>query len=140
MDRKAHLTSFSLTIYSLMLPPLESRLLQHSCPSPFAAYASYTVGGAASSMRLCARSRGIGWSASHLNNVAMSFALPCIFSFDAGNLRTKLGFVLSAFRCAGLVISWLMVTEMRHCSRLFDMQLATRKSKHWMLDAGPGQV
>lgn len=106
--------------------------------------ASYAVGGEASSLRLRARSQGIGWFTNSLGNGAMSLALPYIFNPDAGNLRAKLGFILSAFCLVGLAISWLMVPEMRHRSnaeidRMFDIRLPTRKFKTWMPEHVVGQ-
>lgn len=65
----------------------------------------------------------------------MSLALPFIFNPDAGNLRAKLGFVLSAFCLVGFAIAWLIVPELQHASnadidRMFDMRTPTRKFKN----------
>lgn len=105
---------------------------------------SYAVGGEVSSLRLRARSQGIGWFTNSLGNGAMSLALPYIFNPDSGNLKAKLGFVMSAFCLVGFAISWLMVPEMRHRSnvdidQMFNARLPTRKFRTWAANGFAGE-
>lgn len=99
--------------------------------------ASYAVGGEVSSVCLRARSQGIGWFTNSLGNGAISLALPYMFNPDAGNLRARLGFVLSGFCLVGLAVTWLVVPEMRHRSdaeidRMFAIELPARRFKDYI--------
>jgi len=100
--------------------------------------ASYAVAGETSSLRLRARSQGIGWLFHSLALGAMAIVLPYIFNPDAGDLGAKTGFVYAGLCLLGTGLAWWLVPEMRGRSnvdidRMFNLGLKTRDFKTWGL-------
>ena len=98
--------------------------------------ASYAVAAETSSLRLRARSQGVGVLVSQLTNVAFQLFLPYVYNVDAGNLRGMTGFVLAGFCGVGTIICWFHIPEMKGRSaaeidEMFESRLATRSFKKY---------
>lgn len=97
---------------------------------------SYVVGAESSSLRLRAKTQGIGWFVSGAYSMAMGFTLPYIYNTDAANLGAKTGFVMMGFAAFGTIVTWFLVPEMKDRSqeeldRMFDLGLSARQFSKW---------
>ncbi|KAJ4355805.1 uncharacterized protein N0V89_003826 [Didymosphaeria variabile] len=93
--------------------------------------ASFAVAAETSSLQLRAKTQGMGWAVNAFSVAASGIALPYIFNPDAGNLRGKVGFTYVATCVLGVLISWLLVPEMKgrtvaEIDRMFELGLGTR--------------
>ncbi|PYH75093.1 MFS general substrate transporter [Aspergillus vadensis CBS 113365] len=98
--------------------------------------ASYAVGGESSSLRLRAKSQGLGWFVSGLSSVVFNLILPYIFSPDQGALRDKTGFVCAGFSAIALVEVWLYKPEMKDrtpskIDDMFEAVIPARQFRKW---------
>ncbi|KAJ0415174.1 general substrate transporter [Aspergillus carlsbadensis] len=80
--------------------------------------ASYAFSAEASSLKLRAKTQGIGWLVHCVAVGVLSLVLPYIFNPDEGALRAKTGFVYTELCILGLVLTWLLVPEMKDCTPL----------------------
>ncbi|KAL2783667.1 general substrate transporter [Aspergillus keveii] len=88
--------------------------------------ASYAFGAEASSLQLRAKSQGLGWLVHCTTTGVLGLVLPYIFNPDEGALRAKTGFVYTGFSILGLVVTWVLVPEMKDCTPLeIDRMFAT---------------
>ncbi len=98
--------------------------------------ASYVIGGETSSLRLRARSQGIGWAVGGLANFVFSTVTPYIYNADAGNLRSKIGFVWAGLCVITLAAAWYMIPEMLGRTSLqldvmFEQKVPARRFREW---------
>ncbi|CAI7578706.1 unnamed protein product [Penicillium pancosmium] len=104
--------------------------------------ASYSVAGEASSLRLRAKTQGIGVFCYMLSNVVFNLVLPYIYNTDAGDLKGKTGFVYAGLCFMTFVITWLIIPEMKGRSALdidamFETKLPCRQFKNWSSEDMP---
>lgn len=93
---------------------------------------SYIVAGEVSELSLRAKSQGVGWFANGLGTGVFAIVLPYMYNPGSGDLRGKIGFVFFGFATLGLIISWLVVPEMKdrppaEVDRMFEIGLSARK-------------
>ncbi|GKZ16837.1 hypothetical protein AbraIFM66951_006328 [Aspergillus brasiliensis] len=98
--------------------------------------AAYAVGGEASSLRLRAKSQGLGWFVTGLSSVVFNLILPYIFNPDQGALRGKTGFVCAGFSVIALAGTWLYVPEMKdrtasEIDDMFEAVVPARQFRKW---------
>lgn len=98
--------------------------------------ASYVVSSEAPSMRLKAKSQGVGWFVSGGFSCGIGVGLPYVYNNDAGALGAKTGFVFVAFAGLATVLTWFLVPEMKGRSiedvdRMFEIGLKTREFSNW---------
>jgi hypothetical protein len=98
--------------------------------------ASYVIGGEASSLRLRARSQGIGWAMGGLANFVFSTVTPFIYNADSGNLRSKIGFVWAPLCVITFVGVWYLVPEMLgrtplQLDLMFEEKVPARLFREW---------
>lgn len=101
--------------------------------------ASHVVAAETSSLRLRAKTQGIGWFVSGIASGVFSIFLPYIYNADKGDLKAKTGFVMAGFAFLGVIGVWLFIPEMKGRSpmeidRMFALRLPTRAFKHWESD------
>ena len=99
--------------------------------------ASYVVGSETSSLRLRAKTQGIGWAVGGIGNFAFSTVTPFIYNADAGNLRSKIGFVWAGICGLTIVATWFVIPETfgrtpLQLDLMFEQKLSTRKFQHWV--------
>jgi hypothetical protein len=75
--------------------------------------ASYAIGGETSSLRLRAKSQGLGWFANSAGSAVFSAFLPYLYNTDAANLGGKTGFVFCALSAIACVLSYLYVPDLK---------------------------
>lgn len=98
--------------------------------------ASHVVAAETSSLRLRARSQGVGGVATNLANGAFSIVLPYIYNPDSGNLGARVGFVFSAFCAIAVFLTWQYIPELKdrtnnEIDEMFELRLKTREFKRW---------
>ncbi|KAJ9610482.1 hypothetical protein H2200_005259 [Cladophialophora chaetospira] len=98
--------------------------------------ASYVIGGEASSLRLRARSQGIGWAIGGLANFVFSTVTPYIYNADSGNLRSRIGFVWAGLCVITFAGAWYLIPEMLgrtalELDMMFEQKLPARKFRDW---------
>ncbi|KAJ5291053.1 hypothetical protein N7478_000304 [Penicillium angulare] len=98
--------------------------------------ASYAVSGEASSLRLRAKTQGLGVLAYMLSNVVFNLVLPYIYNTDEGDLKGKTGFVYAGLCFIACAVTWLIVPEMKgrttlEIDTMFEASLSTRAFAHW---------
>lgn len=98
--------------------------------------AGYAIMGETSSLRLRAKSQAVGGVAQQVSSIVMNFVLPYIFNPDAGNLKSKTGFVFTGFCAIASAISWLYIPEMKgrtvaEIDHMFRLELPARDFKGW---------
>lgn len=101
--------------------------------------ASYAVAAETSSLQLRAKTQGMGWSVSSFSVAASGIALPYIFNPDAGNLRGKVAFTYVGTCVLGVLVTYLVVPEMKGRSvaeidRMFELGLKTRDFENFRND------
>ncbi|CRG91449.1 Alpha-glucosides permease MPH3 [Talaromyces islandicus] len=75
--------------------------------------ASYAIGGETSSLRLRAKSQGLGWFANSAGSAVFSAFLPYLYNSVAANLGGKAGFVFCVLSAIACLLSFLYVPEMK---------------------------
>ena len=98
--------------------------------------AAYAIMGEASSLRLRAKTQGLGGVAQQASSVAMSFAIPYAFNPDAGDLGAKSTFVYTGTCLIAVALCWFALPEMKgrtpaEIDTMFSIRLPTRKFKGW---------
>ena len=98
---------------------------------------SYVVGAETSSLRLRAKTQGLGWCFGALAQGAFVIGLPYAYNLDQGDLRAKAGFIIAGFSTIALVSVWTFVPEMKDRTAaeidvMFEQRLPTRQFKHWI--------
>lgn len=98
--------------------------------------ASYAVSAETSSLRLRAKTQGLGWCCGGLGSGAFAISLPYSYNKDGGDLRGKTGFIYTAFCLFGLLACWKFVPEMKDRTAaeidiMFEDRLPAREFKHW---------
>lgn len=98
--------------------------------------ASYVVASEASTLRLRAKTSGIGWFVSGGVSAGFGSGLPYVYNPDAANLRAQTAYVIAGFAAVALVISFFFVPEMKgrtalEIDRMFEMGLSAREFRHW---------
>jgi hypothetical protein len=106
--------------------------------------ASYAVSGETSSLRLRAKTQGIGVLCYMLSNVVFNLILPYIYNIDAGDLKGKTGFVYAGLCLLTFVITWLIIPEMKdrttfEVDSMFEANLPCSEFKHWKLEVLPSK-
>jgi MFS transporter, SP family, general alpha glucoside:H+ symporter len=96
----------------------------------------YAIMGETSSLRMRAKTQAVGNVTQQAASVVMSYSLPYIFNPDAGNLRSKTGFVFTGLSLIAAVITWLYVPEMKGRSvgeidAMFALGLSAKEFKNW---------
>ncbi|TKX19059.1 alpha-glucosides permease-like protein [Elsinoe australis] len=97
---------------------------------------SYAVGAEVSSIRLRAKAQGLGWLISSLWTAVFSICLPYAYNPDAGDLKSKTGFIFVALSIIGMAVTYFVVPEMKdrkptEIDRMFELGLSARKFKSW---------
>ncbi|KIW32402.1 uncharacterized protein PV07_03951 [Cladophialophora immunda] len=97
---------------------------------------SYVVGAETSSLRLRAKTQGIGWCSGALAQGAFGISLPYAYNVDKGDLRAKAGFIIAGFSAIAWVLTWRFVPEMKERTAaeidvMFEHRLPARKFKDW---------
>lgn len=93
--------------------------------------ASYAVAGETSSLRLRAKTQGLGILSYNVANIIFNLILPYIYNPDSGNLRAMTGFVYAGFCLLAVAGTWVLVPEMKGRSVgeidvMFEMKVSTR--------------
>lgn len=100
---------------------------------------SYVITAEVSSLRLRAKTQGVAWAINGLANFLFSYVTPFIYNADAGNLRSKIGFVWAGLCLLTWVGCFFMVPEMHRRSPLeldlmFEQRVKTRDFRAWSND------
>ncbi|PLN82372.1 MFS general substrate transporter [Aspergillus taichungensis] len=98
--------------------------------------ASYAVSAEASSLRLRAKTQGLGWLMNCFANGVFGIVLPYIFNPDEGNLRARTGFVYTGLCIVTGLGVWFFIPEMKNRSaieidQMFERRLPARQFKRW---------
>lgn len=93
--------------------------------------ASYAVAGETSSLRLRAKTQGLGILFHNLANIIFNLILPYIYNPDSGDLRAMTGFVYAGFCVLAVAGTWFWVPEMKGRSvgeidAMFELRIRTR--------------
>lgn len=93
--------------------------------------ASYAIAGEASSLRLRAKTQGLGILCYNVASIIFNLILPYIYNPDSGDLRAKTGFVYAGFCLLAGAGTWFWVPEMKGRSVgeidvMFEMRIKTR--------------
>ncbi|CAG8164161.1 unnamed protein product [Penicillium salamii] len=101
--------------------------------------ASQVIVSETSSLKLRSQTLAIGWFTAGVSTGVFAIVLPYIYNVDRGNLRAKIGFVMSGIAAVGSVLVWLFVPEMKdrtamEIDRMFALRLPTRAFKGWQSD------
>lgn len=93
--------------------------------------ASYAIAGETSSLRLRAKTQGLGILFHNLANIIFNLILPYIYNPDSGDLRAMTGFVYAGFCVLAVVGTWFGVPEMKGRSvgeidAMFELRVRTR--------------
>ncbi|GKT67016.1 maltose permease [Colletotrichum tofieldiae] len=101
--------------------------------------ASYAIMGETSSLRLRAKTQGIGGVAQQGSSVVMSIVLPYAYNPDAGHLGAKTGFIYVGLCALGVALCWFFLPEMKgrnvmEIDHMFNLRLPARKFEKWRGD------
>jgi SP family general alpha glucoside:H+ symporter-like MFS transporter len=101
------------------------------------------VGAETSSVRLRAKSSGIGFMVNAFFSWLFNFVVPYMFDADEANLGGKMGFFFFGLCVIGLVVVFLEVPEMKNktyaeLDELFEARVPTRKFKTYQTIASTG--
>ncbi|KAI8653680.1 MFS domain-containing protein [Fusarium sp. Ph1] len=92
-------------------------LLLAACCSNLGVGTAYPIAAAEiPSMRLRAKSLGVGFVTNAFMTWAFSLCVPYMFNSDQGNLGGKIGFVFCGFCVIGFVLSWIEIPETKDIS------------------------
>lgn len=97
---------------------------------------SYVISSEASSLRLRAKTQGVGWFISGAISCAFGMAMPYLYNNDAAALGGKMGYVFVGFAGIATAVTFFCVPEMKGRSiedldRMYEMGLKTREFKKW---------
>ncbi|KIW85315.1 hypothetical protein Z517_00705 [Fonsecaea pedrosoi CBS 271.37] len=97
---------------------------------------SFVVSAETSSLRLRAKTQGLGWFSGALAQGVFGISLPYVYNVDQGNLRAKAGFIIAGFSAIAWVLTWCFVPEMKERTAaeidvMFEHRLPARKFKDW---------
>lgn len=100
---------------------------------------SYAVMGETSSLRLRAKSQGLGNMSQQATSVLMGFVLPYAFNPDAGDLGARTGFIYFGLCVIGVALTWFLLPEMKGRSiieidHMFNIKLPTRQFRRYDID------
>ncbi|TDZ33795.1 MFS transporter fmqE [Colletotrichum spinosum] len=103
--------------------------------------AAYAIMGETSSLRLRAKTQGIGGVINQGASVVMSIVLPYCFNRDAGDMGAKTGFIYVGLCGLAVVLSFYYLPEMKGRSvieidHMFNIKLPARQFKGWKGDTG----
>ncbi|PWY95437.1 MFS general substrate transporter [Aspergillus sclerotioniger CBS 115572] len=103
--------------------------------------ASYAVGGETSSLRLRAKTQGLGWFVTGLSSAVFNLTLPYIFNPDEGALRGKTAFMFAALCIIAMAGTWFFVPEMKdrtpsEIDDMFEAALPARQFRKWSRTSG----
>ena len=98
--------------------------------------ASFAVAGETSSLRLRAKTQGVGTVACDIASIVFSFVLPYVYNKDAGDLGAKTGFLFFAICTITAALAWWSIPEMKgrtsvEIDYMFKLRLPARKFKSW---------
>lgn len=98
--------------------------------------ASYVIAAETSSLRLRARTQGLGWTVNGISGVAFGFSMPYVYNPDALNLGGMTAYIFVFFAGLALVLSWFFLPEMKDRSigeidKMFELGLRARDFKGW---------
>ncbi|WDK22997.1 hypothetical protein CGRA01v4_14288 [Colletotrichum graminicola] len=101
--------------------------------------ASYAIMGETSSLRLRAKTQGIGGVAQQGSSVLMNLLLPYAYNPDAAHLGAKTSFLYVALCALEIALSWFFLPEMKGRSvleidHMFNLRLPARRFKKWKGD------
>ncbi|KXH28258.1 hypothetical protein CSIM01_09776 [Colletotrichum simmondsii] len=101
--------------------------------------AGYAIMGETSSLRLRAKTQGIGGVAQQGSSVLINFLLPLAYNPDAGNWGGKTGIIYVGLCALGVLLSWFFLPEMKGRSvmeidHMFNIKLPARQFKKWRGD------
>ncbi|PKS08578.1 hypothetical protein jhhlp_004964 [Lomentospora prolificans] len=101
--------------------------------------AAYAVMGEASSLRLRAKTQGLGGVAQQASSVGMSFAIPYAFNPDVGDLGGKSAFVYGGTCLIAILLCWFYLPEMKgrtpaEIDHMFNIRLPTRQFGKYKVD------
>lgn len=98
--------------------------------------ASFVIAAETSSLRLRARTQGIGWTTNGVSGVIFGFAMPYAYNPDAGNLGGMTAYIFFGFSALAFGLSFFFLPEMKDRSiaeidKMFELQLPARQFKNW---------
>jgi len=98
--------------------------------------ASYVVASETSTLRLRAKTSGIGWCFSGAVSAGFGLGMPYVYNPDAADLRAQTAYVVAGFAALALVLAFFFVPEMKGRSaleidRMFEMGLSARDFRHF---------
>jgi len=99
--------------------------------------ASFVVSGETSSLNLRAKTAGIGWLLSNIMRSGFDLGMPYLYNSDAAslNLGGKTGFVFAGTAGLALILSWLIVPELKGRSPVEADRLFEKKVPAWRFTA-----
>jgi hypothetical protein len=106
-----------------------------ACSSNLGVGTAYPVSAAEiPSVRLRAKTLGMGFFVNAFMTWIFSFCVPYMFNADQGNLGGKIGFVFMGFCVIGFGLSWLEIPETKNMTysrieQLFDSGVSARMFK-----------
>ncbi|TDZ35395.1 MFS transporter fmqE [Colletotrichum trifolii] len=103
--------------------------------------AAYAIMGETSSLRLRAKTQGIGGVINQGASVVMSIVLPYCFNRDAGDMGARTGFIYVGLCGLAVLLSFYYLPEMKGRSvieidHMFNIKLPARQFKGWKGDTG----
>ncbi|KIX10098.1 uncharacterized protein Z518_01179 [Rhinocladiella mackenziei CBS 650.93] len=97
---------------------------------------SYVVGAETSSLRLRAKSQGIGWAFGGVANFAFSTVSPYTYNPDSGDLGAKVGYIWFGLCIVTFVLAYFHIPETRgrttyQLDLIFEERTPARKFAQW---------
>lgn len=98
--------------------------------------ASFVIAAETSSLRLRARTQGIGWATNGFSGVAFGMSMPYVYNPDAANLGGQTAYIFFGFTLLALALSYFLLPEMKDRSiaeidEMFELKLPARQFKSW---------
>ncbi|KAK1815523.1 hypothetical protein LTR12_010074 [Friedmanniomyces endolithicus] len=105
--------------------------------------ASYVIASETSSLRLRSKTQGIGWLLGGGISCGFGFGVPYLYNSDAANLGGKTGFIYVALASLGVLVTWLVVPELKGLSaveidRVFERNLLVGRAETAQWESVPG--
>lgn len=102
--------------------------------------ATPAISGETPSIRLCGKSKSLGFMASGLFSWAFNFFVPYMFNVGEGNWGAKTGFFFAGLSFLSVIVMWFGIPEMKNrtyaeIDRMFEMKLPTRKFRTYQVPA-----
>ncbi|KAK0866605.1 hypothetical protein LTR87_014952 [Friedmanniomyces endolithicus] len=96
--------------------------------------ASYVIASETSSLRLRSKTQGIGWLLGGGVSCGFGFGVPYLYNSDAANLGGKTGFIYVALTSLGVLVTWLVVPELKGLSaveidRVFEKDIPVGRAE-----------